>query len=123
MITSYVHPCLLSDKSEIPIYSTTGEHLDVICRPLLCDKKNRCVFCNGKKERKRKRLVIKQLINLFGRFHDACVNVALDYRVVVVVASRHTILVLDVLASHFINFELARTIKSSLVCFSSDDLK
>ena len=70
MITSYahVHPCLLSDKSEIPIYSTTEEHIDVICGPLLCDKKNRCVFCNGKKERKRKRLVKKQLFTFLAAF-------------------------------------------------------
>ena len=40
----------------------------------------------------------KWLIDILGRLYDACVNGVLDYGVVVVVASLHTILALDVLS-------------------------
>ena len=63
-----------------------------------------------------------KLINVFGRFYDACFKGVLDYEVVVVETSLNTFLLARCILA-LINFELARTIASCFVCFSSNDLK
>ena len=59
----------------------------------------------------------KQLINLFGRFYDACVKGVLDYGVVEMDAWLHAVHAFLVTRCIFasINFELARTIVPCLV--------
>ena len=64
----------------------------------------------------------KQLINLFGRLYDACVKGVLEYGVVEMNASLHAFLVARCICAS-INFELARTIVSCLVCLSTDKVR
>ena len=63
-----------------------------------------------------------QTNQVFWPLLDTCFNCVLDHETVIVETSLNTILPARCILA-LINFELARTITSCLVCFNSNDLK
>ena len=108
-----------SQMSALKNLKNNGEvdNMDLPYLPWLC-KMTSCVVYHWQAKKKRKENE-KQLLNLSGRLYDGCFNGTLVYEVVVVDTSFNTFLFAGCIFAS-INFELARTITSCLVCFSSN---
>ena len=113
------HPCLLREIWNITVRRTTWTHVVSQCTWTW----RRVVwFWVDKPRKKAEERKWKQLIKLSGLLYDACFNGTLDYEVVMVDTSLNAFLFARCILA-LINFELARTIASCLVCFTCNDMK